>query len=79
MWVRFIHRLGLHEVASHELLKLAQAQQTRASAGMGIQRVDSQPDRPADGQMLSGLVRVIVHSCLSGAAVWSGESMGSAS
>jgi len=24
MWVRFIHRLGLHDVASHELYKLAQ-------------------------------------------------------
>lgn len=27
MWVRFIHRLGFHEVASHELVKLAQLNQ----------------------------------------------------
>ena len=50
MWVRFIHRLGLHDSRCSELVKLAQLNRLGNSAPMGIQRMGSRPDRPAHGQ-----------------------------
>jgi len=54
MWVRFIHRLGFHEVACRELLRLASSTSS-AATGMGVQRVGARHNRPADGQGLPSL------------------------
>ena len=50
MWVRFIHRLGLHEVACRELYRLAKVNQLGREHGQG----------------LPGLVRGLLHPRLSG-------------
>jgi hypothetical protein len=73
MWVRFIHRLGLREVACRELLKARASESRREKSGMGIQRMDAQPHRPADGQGLSSVVRRLLHPRLPRTADEPGE------
>ena len=66
LWVRFIHRLGFHEVACRELVRLGAAQPARPRPRMGVQRMGARRHRPAHGQGLPGLVRRLVHQGLPG-------------
>ncbi len=78
MWVRFIHRLGLHEVASHELLKLAQLNRLgRQQEWEFNEWIHSRTGRPMASAFRPGPRHRSFMPVR--AAVWSGESMGFAS
>lgn len=64
LWVRFIHRLGLRDVACHELVKLAKANRLGRSRDWEFNELDTRADGPPDGYSLPVLVRSVVHSGL---------------
>ncbi|MEW6161012.1 MAG: HAD family hydrolase, partial [Verrucomicrobiota bacterium] len=64
MWVRFIHRLGLHDVACHELLKLAQANRLGKNQDWEFNEwIHSRTGRPMGKAFQAWSAASYIHAC----------------
>jgi sucrose-6F-phosphate phosphohydrolase len=64
MWVRFIHRLGLREVACHELLKLAQANRLGKNQDWEFNEwIHSRTGRPMGKAFQAWSAASYIHAC----------------
>jgi sucrose-6F-phosphate phosphohydrolase len=64
MWVRFIHRLGLRDVACHELLKLAQANRLGKSQDWEFNEwIHSRTGRPMGKAFQAWSAASFIHAC----------------
>jgi len=62
MWVRFLHRLGFHDIACRELVRSPNSISSVAIRNGSSTSGPPRRHRPPDGQSVSGLVRCFIHT-----------------